>query len=117
MAVQRQDGWATDAKESGEDLTGKEFLFAHRGTDGKYYLATTDDKIAGVISEGRAVGYHTSINTGGQLKVIAESGITAGDRVQAGANGKAKTGSTSSFGEAMNSAATGEYVTIDCDRI
>lgn len=116
MAVQRQDGLFADAKESASDLRGKEYYFAKRTTAGLFDLAGDGDKIVGVISEGRNTGYHTSVNTGKQLKAIAGAPITAGDRVQSNNAGKAVTGSTNSIGEAINSAAAGEYVEIDVDR-
>lgn len=113
MAVQRQDGLFADAKESGQDLRGKEYYLAKRGTDGKFYLAGNGEKVAGVISEGRDTSYHTSINTFSQLKCIAGGSITAGDNVQSDANGNAVTGNTNSFGVAINSAAAGEMVEVD----
>lgn len=114
MAVQKQDGLHTDVGESAEDLTGKEFLFCTRDADGKVSLAGDGDSIAGVISEGRTTGKHTSFNTRGNpiLKVIAGGAIARNADVQAGADGKAKSGSTNMFGVARNSAATGEMVEI-----
>lgn len=116
MAVQRQDGLFADCKESAEDLRGKEYLFATRTTAGKFALCGAGGKIAGVISEGRDTGKHTSINTGKQLKVISGAGITAGDLVQSSAEGKAVPGNTNPFGVAMNTVLGGEYVEIDVDR-
>ena len=116
MAVQRQDGLFADAKESATDLRGKEYYFAKRTTEGKFTLAGDGDKIAGVISEGRDVGYHSTVNTGKQLKAIAGAPITAGDRVQSNNAGLAVSGATNTFGEAINNAAAGEYVEIDVDR-
>lgn len=115
MAVQKTDGLFTLCGESAEDLTGKEFYFAKRDSTGKFALAGDGSAVVGVISEGRATGYHTSVNTGGNpiLKAIAESAITRGDRVQSGASGKAKTGTTKPIGTAINSPAAGEYVEID----
>lgn len=115
MAVQKQDGLHTDVGESYEDLSGKEFYFAtRRAADGKLALCGDGGSIAGVISEGREAGKHTSINTPGNpiLKVIAGTAITRGDDVQSDANGKAKTGSTNKVGVARNGAAAGEMVEI-----
>lgn len=114
MAVQKQDGLHTDCKESASDLTDKEFYFAKLDASGNLELAGDGDAIAGVISEGKAAGYGTSINTKGNpiLKVIAGSAITLGDDVQSDASGKAKTGSTNAFGTARNSAAAGEMVEV-----
>lgn len=118
MAVQKQDGLHTDTGESAVDLTGKEFYFCTRQVaDGLIALASNGGSIAGVISEGRIAGKHTSFNTKGNpiLKVIAGSAITRGDDVQSDADGKAATGSTNSFGVARNGAAAGEYVEISTD--
>lgn len=115
MAVQKQDGLHTDTGESAADLRGKEFYFCTRqAADGKIALAGDGGSIAGVISEGRNTGYHTSFNTKGNpiLKVIAGSAINRGDDVQSDGSGKAKTGSSNSFGVARNSAATDEMVEI-----
>lgn len=114
MAVQKQDGLHTDVAESGVDLTGKEFYFAAKGSDGKLALCGNDGRIDGVISEGRDVGYHTTINTRGNpiLKVIAGSSIALNAEVGCDGNGKAKTGSTNPFGYARNAAAEGEMVEI-----
>ncbi len=117
MAVQRQDGAQTDAKESAEDLRGKELYFATRDTDGNFALCGAGEKIAGVISEGRNTGYHTSINTGNQLKAVAGGVITAGDNVQSDADGKASSGSTNALGTAMNTVIAGEVVEIQVDRV
>jgi Uncharacterized conserved protein (DUF2190) len=117
MAVQRQDGWATDAKESASDLTGKEYCFATRTSAGKFDLCGSGGKIAGVISEGRIAGKHTSINTGGQLKAIAGGTIAVGDNVQSDGSGHAITGSSNPCGTAINSAVQGEYVEINIDRV
>lgn len=116
MAVQRQDGLFTDAKESASDLTGKEGLFATRTTTGKFDLCGAGGAIAGVISQGRPAGNHTSINTGGQLKAIAGDTITAGDKIESDSSGHAVQGTTNPFGTAINSALQHEYVEIAVDR-
>lgn len=114
MATQKQDGLHTDTGESNGDLTGKEFYFAKQNSDGTLDLCGADGVIYGVISEGRAAGYHTSVNTRGNpvLKVIAGSAITRGQEVGCDASGKAKAGTTNPFGYARNAAAAGEYVEI-----
>lgn len=115
MAVQKQDGLHTDVAESGSDLTGKEMLFCQRQADGTLELCGADGRIDGVISEGKAEGYHTSFNTRGNpiLKVIASAAIARGDEVASAAGGLAKTGSTNPFGFARNSvAAAGEVVEV-----
>lgn len=119
MAVQKQDGLHTDIGESSEDLTGKEFYFCKRNSDGTISLSGDGDPIAGVISEGKIAGKHTSFNTRGNpiLKVKAGSAITRGDQVQSDASGTAKTGTNSAFGVARNSAAAGEMVEISTDSV
>lgn len=120
MAVQKQDGLHTDVGVSGEDLTGDEFKFCKRDSDGEIVLCGDGDPIDGVISEGKAEGYHTSFNTKGNpiLKVIAAGVINRGAQVQSAAGGLAKSGSNSPFGIARNStAAAGEYVEIATDSV
>lgn len=116
MAVQRQDSSKTDAKPSAEDLRGKEGCLAVRTTAGSFALCGSGGKVAGVISQGRDVGYHTSINTGGQLKCIAGGAITANDTIQSDGSGHAITGGSGAFGTAINSAAQGEWVEFEMDR-
>lgn len=116
MATQKQDGLFTDTGESASDLTGDEFKFCARdNSTGKIDLCGDNGQIAGVISEGKAVGLHTSFNTRGNpvLKVIVGEAISRGDDVASMAGGLAKTGSTNSFGVARNNAAVGEYVEIE----
>ena len=117
MAVQRQDGLFADAKEAAEDLTGKEFYLATRTSAGKLRVCGEGEKVAGVISEGRAAGKHASINTGSQLKVVAGDPISVGDTVQSDSSGRAVTGSTNAFGVAISSVtAAGQMVEVDVDR-
>lgn len=120
MAVQKQDGLHTDIGESATDLSGKEFYFCKRQvSDGKIVLCGDGDPIAGIISEGKVAGKHTSFNTKGNpiLKAIAGSAITRGDQVQSDASGTAKTGTNSPFGVARNNAAAGEMVEISTDSV
>lgn len=115
MAVQKQDGLHTDVGVSASDLTGAEFKFCKRQGDGTIEICGDGERMVGVISEGRAVGYHTSFNTKGNpiLKVIAASAIARGASVQSATGGKAKSGSTNAFGKARNNAAANEYVEIE----
>lgn len=117
MAVERFTGSQTDAKPSAADLTGKEFFLATR-VPGGFQLAGAGSKVAGVISEGKPVGLHTSIKTGNQLKAVAGGNVAVGDALASDAAGKVITagGGVASFGTAMSAAAAGEMVTFDMDR-
>lgn len=116
MAVTRTMGAKNDAKESASDLRGKELHLATRTADGKFDLCGNGEVVAGVITEGRDVGYHTSVDTGNQTKALAGGAITAGNKVQSNADGEVVEGNTNSFGTAINSVASGEIVEIDVDR-
>jgi hypothetical protein len=115
MAVQKQDGLHTDQGVSNADLTGDEFKFCKRNADGTIDLCGDGGHIAGVISEGKAAGYHTSFNTRGNpiLKVISGGQISRGDQVQSGAGGLAKSGAANAFGHARNNAVDGEMVEVE----
>jgi hypothetical protein len=114
MAVQRTDDRATDERTAGEDLAGKEFLFAALDRAGRFVLAGEGQWIAGVISYGAPTGKPAAVRIAGfPLKVIAGEAIAPGDRVQAGPGGVAIRGSTNAFGRARNrTAAAGEYVEV-----
>lgn len=117
MAVERFTGSQTDAKPSTVDLTGKEFHLAKRVAGG-FALAGLGEKVAGVISEGKAVGRHTSIKTGNQVKALAGTNIAVDDRVSSDAAGKLRVAAAGHhvFGRAMSAGANGELVTIDIDQ-
>lgn len=117
MAVTKKDGLFTECLESAEDLRNKEFYFATRTAAGKAALCGAGARIAGVISEGRDVGYATSIDTGKMLKAVAGGAIAPGDAVQSDGSGQAISGSTNMIGVARNTAAQGEMVEIDVDRV
>ncbi len=114
MAVQKQDGLHTDVGESAVDLTGQEFKFCTRNAAGTIELCGDGGSIAGVISEGKIAGKHTSFNTKGNpiLKVITGAPIARGADVQSNNAGLAVTGSTNSFGVARNAPGAGEMVEI-----
>lgn len=116
MAVQKTFGAATDAAVSAEDLRGKEYHTAVRNADGQFELSEDDGPVAGVIQEGKDVGYWSSISTGGIAKVVAASPINAGQRVASAAGGQAKAGNTNSYGEARNTVVAGAMVEVVCDR-
>lgn len=117
MAVERFTGSQTDAKPSAVDLTGKEFFLAKRVAGG-FALAALGEKVAGVISEGKPVGQHSSIKTGNQLKAIAGAAIAVDDKLASDANGKVRVAAAGHhvFGRAMSAAANGELVTFDLDQ-
>lgn len=121
MAVQKQDGLHTDVGESNADLTGKEDLFCKRLADGKIDLCGAGELVAGVISEGRPAGKHTSFNTDGNpiLRVIAGGALDRGDLVSSGAGGVAVEGTANVFGRVRNplAAVAGDVVEIMPDRI
>ena len=96
MAVQRQVGSMTNAKPSISDLTGKEFRFC-KDVAGGVDLCGNGQQPAGVISEGKPIGQHTSYNTGNQLKVLAGTTINPGAKVASGANGVAEAASTGDY--------------------
>lgn len=114
MAVERFTGSQTDAKPSTVDLTGKEFFLAKRVAGG-LALAGAGEKVAGVISEGKPVGQHTSIKTGNQVKAVAGGAIAVDDRIASNAAGEAVVAAAGNdvFGRAMSAAADGELVTIE----
>lgn len=114
MAVERFTGAQTDAKPSVVDLTGKEFFLA-AAVAGGFQLAGLGGKVAGVISEGKAIGLHTSIKTGNQVKALAGAAIAVGDSVTSDAAGKVRVAAATHqvFGRAKSAAANGELVTIE----
>jgi hypothetical protein len=122
MAVTRQVGSQTDAKPSAVDLTGKEFRFAKRVNDGgesKFSLAAAGEQVAGVISEGKAVGLHTSVDTGNQLKVVAGAAVNPGQFVASDADGAARVATSGQViaGQAINRAARDELLELDMTKV
>lgn len=117
MAVQKQDGLHTDVGESAVDLRGQEFKFCTRNAAGTIELCGDGGSIAGVISEGKQAGYHTSFNTKGNpiLKVISGAAFTRGQDIQSNNAGLAVPGSTKKFGVARNSGRGGEMCEISTD--
>jgi hypothetical protein len=117
MTVEKFTGSQTDCQPSTVDLTGKEFFLAKRVAGG-FALAGLGEKVAGVISEGKPVGAHTSIKTGNQLKAVAGAAIAVGDKVTSDAAGKVRVvgAGHEQFGVAMTAAANGELVLIEVDR-
>lgn len=114
MAVERFTGSQTDAKPSAADLTGKE-LFLAAAVAGGFQLAGLGGKVAGVISNGKPVGQHTSIKTGNQVKALAGAAIAVDDKVTSDAAGKVRVAGAGHyvFGRAKSAAANGELVTIE----
>lgn len=120
MAVQKQDGLHTDVAEGAVDLTGKEYRFCRRDGTGKLVLSGNGEFAAGVISEGKPAGKHTSFNTDGNpiLRVIAGGAINPNARVQSDANGAAVAGLNNSFGRARLKAAcaAGDVIAVIPER-
>lgn len=115
MAVTRQVGAMTDAKLSAIDLRGKEFFLAKRTVfngESAFTLAGAGESVAGVISEGKNVGLHTSVDTGNQLKAVAAGAIVPDDELASDANGKVvkAAGGAMVFARAISAAAAGELV-------
>lgn len=102
MAVQKQDGLHTDVGASAVDLTGQENRFCSRDANGQIVVTGNGAYAAGVISEGKPQGKHTSFNTDGNpiLRVIAGGAIAQNARVQSDAQGRAVAGLSNSFGRA-----------------
>jgi hypothetical protein len=88
MVGQRQVGSQMDAQPSTVDLRGKERHFA-RLVAGGFALCGAGQRARGVIQEGRDVGYHTTVGTGNQLKVIAAAALAREVKVASDANGQA----------------------------
>lgn len=117
MAVERVDGAFMDCKESASDLTGKEGYLAKRTAAGKFDLAGEDEAVAGIITEGRPAGKHTSIKTGPQPKAVCGDPISVGDRVQSDSSGRAVAGSTNTFATAISATtAAGQLVELEWDK-
>ena len=78
------------ARNSGVNLTGKEYFWAKVNSSGDFVLAGLGDQALGTIQEGKVVGLHSTIMTSGVAKITAGVAIAAGDAVASDANGKAK---------------------------
>jgi hypothetical protein len=118
MTTERKIGSMMDAQPSLVDLSAKNRFFAKQGNGG-FDLCGDGQPVAGVIIEGKAVGQHTSIATGGQVKVVAGAAIAAGAKVASNAAGKAVTATAGEnvAGIAQHAvAADGQLVTIEIDR-
>lgn len=116
MSVTRTDSSQRDARPAGESLVGKEFLLAKRDSSGNFVLAGSGDIVAGVIAEGKAATYWSTVITGGLAKVIAGEAITEGVKVAAGANGTTVAGTTNSFGVSRNQVSSGEMLEVMMDQ-
>ena len=118
MAVERFTGSQTDTVLSDIDLRNKEFYALKRTATGGT-LCAAGDHCDGVISEGKAVGLHTSIKTGNQVKGIAGAAIAVGAKVTPNGDGKFITATTGTevFGTAISIANNAnDLFTIDVDR-
>lgn len=117
MATERFTGSQTDAKPSTVDLTGKEFHLA-KVVAGGLALAGAGEKVYGVISEGKAVGLHSSVKTGNQLKAVADVAIAIGDKLASSADAQVKVAAAGNyvFGTATSAADAGELVEFNMDQ-
>lgn len=117
MATERFTGSQTDSGPSTVDLTGKEFHLAKRVAGG-LALAGAGEKVVGVISEGKAVGFHSSVKTGNQLKAVADVAIAVGDKLASSADGQVKVAAAGNyvFGTAKSAADAGEMVEFYFDQ-
>lgn len=118
MTTERFTGSQTDSALSDVDLSAKQYYGVKRTATG-VTLCGAGDHCDGVVSEGKAVGLHTSFKTGNQVKAIAGAAIAIGAKVTPDANGKFVTATTGTevFGTARSAAgAANDLVSIDIDR-
>lgn len=119
MAVERFTGAQNDSALSDVDLSAKRFYAVKRTATG-VTLCGAGDFCDGVVSEGKAVGLHTSFHTGNQLKAISGEAINIGQKVTPGVGGKfvvADTADDEVFGTAISKAnAANDLFTIEVDR-
>ena len=115
MAVTREDSAFADAKIGAADLSEKVHYLATIDSDGKFAVCGNQGIVAGVITEGKAAGFHSTVSRGPKVKVIAGGTITAGQRVESDASGKAVAGTTAPFGVACKAASASEIVEVDFD--
>jgi hypothetical protein len=116
MAVQKQDGLHTDVAESAVDLRGKEDYLCAKDANGKLVICQAGGVIAGVISEGRDVGYHTSFNTPGNpiLRVVAGAAIAINTEVQSNGTGQVVAGGNNPIGKTRKAVGgSGEIAEIE----
>jgi hypothetical protein len=117
MATTRFTGAQNDALPSVTDLRGKEFHLA-KVTAAGVTLAGLGEKVAGVISEGKNIGLHSSFHTGNQLKAVADVAIAVGDKLASSADGQVKVAAANQFvfGTAKTAADAGEMVEFYMDQ-
>ncbi len=117
MATERFTGSQTEALPSVTDLTGKELHLA-TVVAGGMQLAGLGQKVAGVISEGKEIGLHSSMKTGNQLKAVADVAIAVGDALASSADGQVKVAAAGQFvfGRAKTAADAGEIVEFFMDQ-
>lgn len=118
MATERKVGAMADCRESNADLTGKELYLCTLVAGGKVDLCGLGGKVAGVISEGKAAGLHSSFFTGNQLKAVAGATIAEGDKLSSDGAGKVRVAASTHwvFGTAKSGAASGEIVEFNFDQ-
>jgi hypothetical protein len=112
MAVTRFTGAQNDSGPSGVDLTGKEFFLGQKNAAGEIILPGLGGQVDGVISEGKAVGLWSSMQTGNQLKAVAGVAIAVGNKLTSLADARVGVAGVGNqvFGTAKSNADAGELV-------
>lgn len=102
--------------EAGADLSAKQLYFVTLAADGQIDATGNGAAADGVLlNKPSAAGAAASVCVHGRTKVVAGGSVTVGDDVAADANGACVTATSSDvrLGVAMETAASGEVLTID----
>lgn len=115
MATERKIGAMQDAQPTVGDSLVKKERFLVKRVNGGVSLCGAGELACGVITEGKAVGGHTSFATGNQLKAIAGAAIAVNDKLASDADGKVVPAAAgqNQIGVAIGSAAENEIVAIE----
>lgn len=115
MAVELQGldiGWLT----ASADLSAKQYYIVDASGDGTVTVAgSAGQAVLGVLQNDPESGQVALVRTNGVSKVkVGTGGLTAGDLVQAAADGTAIAASTGDYvvGMALNTGAEGTYVAV-----
>jgi hypothetical protein len=106
----------TYAADSAADLSSSASLIAKIDTSGKIALCGDGQKPIGVIIEGAAANYPSSVQIGGIMLVKLGGTVTAGDKVSSGASGVGNTATSGDhvLGVALESGVSGDYIPVAC---